>query len=151
AAALSMPAFSLTRTLMTIDAPYTCCWAWALVLGHRAFFHDSRWAWPLLGCILGLGVLAKYTMALWIPSAILFLFCTKEYRPALTRPGFWWACAIAAVFCLPIVWWNWRNDWVTFRHVGGLAGVATASNKPFVSWLGPLRYVAGQFGLLLGV
>src|SRR5947199_7619245 len=41
ATALTMPAFSAGRTLMTIDAPYACCWGWALVLGHSAVVQDK--------------------------------------------------------------------------------------------------------------
>ncbi len=159
---------------MTIDAPYTCCWAWVLVFGHRAFFvaqdsktvaqdsnpvfsafhrigilcHGPGWAWLALGVAIGLGILAKYTMVLWIPSAALFLLWSKEHRPILRKPGFWVACGIAGVCCLPILWWNWHNGWVTLRHVGGQAGMA--SEKPPIIWAGPLKYVGGQIGVLFG-
>src|SRR5262245_22056207 len=73
AAALTMPAFSLGRTLMTIDAPYACCWGWALVLGHRAIFRNALPAWLALGLIVGAGILAKYTMVLFIASVGLYL------------------------------------------------------------------------------
>src|SRR5207244_3550583 len=33
---LTLPTVAAGASLMTIDAPYTCCWAWALVLGHKA-------------------------------------------------------------------------------------------------------------------
>src|SRR5262249_43576561 len=46
AVALTLPAVAAGSSLMTIDAPYTCCWGWALVLGHRAIFRGSWWAWP---------------------------------------------------------------------------------------------------------
>src|SRR5205085_8313079 len=38
AVALTLPPVAPGATLMTIDAPFTCCWGWALVLGHRAVF-----------------------------------------------------------------------------------------------------------------
>src|SRR5262245_694392 len=41
AAALTLPAVAVGSSLMTIDAPYTACWGWALVLGHRAVFRGS--------------------------------------------------------------------------------------------------------------
>ncbi len=147
AGALTIPTLTVSHTIMTIDAPYTCCWAWALVLGHRVVFRNSAWAWPLLGLMIGLGILAKYTMVLWIPCAVLFLLVSKEHRQLLRRPGFWIACTIAGMCCLPILWWNWNNGWVTFRHVGGQAGV----DKPVLIWAGPLRYVGGQIGVLFGV
>src|SRR5262245_47109402 len=68
ALALTLPPIAAGATLMTIDAPYTCCWGWALVLGYRAALRGNRWAWPACGAVVGLGILAKYTMLLWLPS-----------------------------------------------------------------------------------
>src|SRR5690242_11998748 len=49
AMALTLPVIAVGSSVMTIDAPYTCCWGWALVLGHRAIFRGSWWAWPATG------------------------------------------------------------------------------------------------------
>ncbi len=151
---LTLPLLAVGSSLMTIDAPYTCCWGWALVLGHRAIFRGSTWAWPLLGTVLGVGMLAKYTMIVWIPSAMLFLLLTPTYRPLLFRRGLWIAVAVAGLCCLPILIWNAQHGWVTFRHVFGLSGLGstgeTAVPPARIHWLGPLRYLGGQCALLLG-
>jgi len=151
--ALTLPLIAVGSSLMTIDAPYTCLWGWALVLGHCAIFRGSRWAWPLLGVILGLGMLAKYTMIVWIPSAALFLLTTPEYRRLLWSRGFCCMLAVAALSCLPILVWNAQHDWVTFRHVLGLSGlhdVVEPSDEARIPWLGPLHYLGGQCALLIG-
>ncbi len=148
ACALTLPAQTLNRSIMTIDAPYACCWAWALALGHRAIFRNSIWAWLFLGLTVGFGILAKYTMVLWIPSAALFLMWSKEHRPLLQKPGFWVACGIASICCLPILWWNSHNGWVALRHVGGQAGMA--GGKPPIIWTGPFKYIGGQSVVLFG-
>jgi hypothetical protein len=147
AMALTLPPLAAGATLMTIDAPYTCCWAWAMVAGHRALFRGSAWAWPLAGCLVGLGILAKYTMVLWLLSLALFLLTSPGQRRLLGRPGFWIATMVATACCVPIVVWNSRHDWVSFRHVGGLAGLPSATGP---LWLGPVVYVAGQAALFLG-
>jgi hypothetical protein len=151
AGGLAAPILSLSRTLMTIDAPYTCCWCWALVLGYQAIFKDSRWAWPALGLVVGAGILAKYTMLLWIASAGLFLICDAEYRRRLRGPGFWIMVGIAAICCVPILWWNLQTGWVGLRHVGGQAGVVSHDDRGLIRWAGPALFVGGQFGLLFGV
>jgi 4-amino-4-deoxy-L-arabinose transferase-like glycosyltransferase len=151
--ALTLPLIAVGSSLMTIDAPYTCCWGWALVLGHRAIFRGSKWAWPILGIVLGLGMLAKYTMILWIPSAALFLLTTPAYRRLLRSRGFWCMVAVAGFCCVPILIWNAQQDWVTFRHVLGLSGLHDAvevEEGPRFRWLGPLSYLGGQCALLLG-
>ncbi len=143
ALSLTLPAMAAGASLMTIDAPYTCCWGWALVLGHRAMFRGSRWAWPAAGAAVGLGILAKYTMVLWLPSAGLFLLTDPGRRRLLAKPGFWIMSATAGLFCLPILIWNMQHGWVTFRHVDHLAGDG-------FHWFGPLDYVGGQAALLMG-
>jgi hypothetical protein len=144
AGALTLPVIGAGSSLMTIDSPYTCCWA--LVFGHRAIFSGSRWAWPAAGLVVGLGILAKYNMAAWIPSAGLFLLFSPEHRKLLRQPGFWIMTAIAALCCLPILFWNVKYDWVTFRHVQGLAGLQGGSRW---FWTGPLVYVGEQCGIYL--
>src|SRR5437879_296526 len=146
ALALTVPVVGVGASLMTIDAPYTCLWGWALVLGHRAIFRQSSWAWPALGLVLGLGILAKYTMVLWIPSAALFLMMTRTHRSLLFRRGFWIMTGIAALCCVPMAIWNIQHNWVSVRHVSAQAGLTT---RPDIHWLGPLEFVVIQCLVLL--
>lgn len=159
ALALTLPIFVGSASLMTIDAPYTCCWGWAVVLGHRAIFRRSWWSWPAAGLVVGLGILAKYTMVLWLPSVALFLLTARKWRrgkPTDCNPwasgslwsGFWTAAGIAALCCIPILFWNANHGWVTLHHVGGQAGVE--GRESFWTWNGPLHYLGSQFAVLLG-
>lgn len=147
ALALTLPPVAVGASLMTIDAPYTCFWGWALVAGYYACIRRAAWAWPVAGILVGLGILAKYTMVVWLPSAGLFLLFDRERRQLLLRPGFWVMTGCAALCCLPILIWNAQHDWVTVRHVFMQAGVEGTKG---LKLLGPLRYVGTQFALLLG-
>jgi 4-amino-4-deoxy-L-arabinose transferase-like glycosyltransferase len=148
ALALTLPVVAAGSCLMTIDAPYTCCWSMALVLGYQAACRGLRWAWPLAGFIVGLGILAKYTMILFIPSLALFLLASRRRRSCLIRPGFWIMTGTAVLCCLPIVFWNANHNWVSLRHVGGQGG--WQGEESSLRWQGPLAYVGQQFLLLLG-
>jgi hypothetical protein len=147
AVALTMPVIAAGNLLMTIDAPYTCCWGWALVAGHRAVFHRTRWAWPVTGLLVGLGILAKYTMILWVPSLGLFLLATPGFRRTLWRPGFWVMAVMALVCCVPVIVWNAGHHWVSLNHVSGQAGLHDPAG---LRWWGPAAYVVTQAALLLG-
>jgi hypothetical protein len=153
---LTMPVIAAGASIMTIDAPYTCCWGWALVLVYQAVFRGSRLAWPVAGVLIGVGMLAKYTMALFIPSVFLFLLFAPAHRFRLRRSGFWVMTVVAGVCCLPILIWNAKHDWITFEHVRALAGFASTpaaehGAEMHIYWLGPIVYVAGQAGLFLGI
>jgi 4-amino-4-deoxy-L-arabinose transferase-like glycosyltransferase len=146
ALALTLPVVSAGATLITIDAPYTCCWGWALVLTHQAIWRRSSWAWPAAGLVIGLGILAKYTMVLFVPSLGLFLLTSPEHRVLLLRRRFWLLTGVAAACCLPVVVWNWQHDWVSLHHVERQAG-----SHAVLRWTGPLVFVATQCVLLLGI
>jgi 4-amino-4-deoxy-L-arabinose transferase-like glycosyltransferase len=153
--ALTLPVIAAGSSLMTIDSPYTCCWGWALVLGYQAVVRRSGWAWPLLGLMIGVGILAKYTMVVFLPSLGLFLLTSPAHRGLLLRRGFWITCGVAALCCLPILVWNAQHEWVTVNHVLRLAGLGShgipaAKPEPSLHWQGPLVYVGTQFALLLG-
>lgn len=143
---VTMPMTAAGNMIMTIDAPFVCLWAWALVFGHDALFRNRRWAWPVVGLLVGLGILAKYTMVLWVVGLLGFLL-TTPYRRELLKPGIWIAAGITAICCIPIVVWNVQHDWITLRHVGTQAGTGVAS----IRWFGPIRYITEQMGLLLVV
>jgi 4-amino-4-deoxy-L-arabinose transferase-like glycosyltransferase len=142
---------------MTIDSPYTCCWGWALVFGYQAVTRRSVWAWPLAGLAVGVGILAKYTMVLWLPSLGLFLLTSRRHRGLLLRPGPWAVCVVAALCCLPILVWNAGHDWVTVWHVLRLAGLhhgeIPSANRGITAWhwQGPFVYLGTQCALLLGL
>src|SRR4051794_14432189 len=153
AGALTLPLVTAGSTLMTIDAPYTCFWGWALAFAYRAITKGGI-AWELAGVCIGLGILAKYTMVVFVPSLALYLLFSKEHRKLLFCGGFWSMLGLAAVCCLPILVWNAQHDWVTFHHLKRLAGLAPKEQSftpgTAIHWAGPLKYVGTQAALLLG-
>lgn len=146
-----MPHLTLCSTIMSIDPPFLCAWIWALVFGRWAMIDGRHWAWPIAGLFVSLGILAKYTMALWLVSAGLFVLFTPSFRPMLRQAGFWVMVAVAATSALPILIWNSQNDWVTFRHVAVQAGVAEGKKSSGIRWLGPFEYFAVQMAIMVGV
>jgi 4-amino-4-deoxy-L-arabinose transferase-like glycosyltransferase len=145
--ALTLPIVAAGSTLMTIDAPFTCAWMWALVVSYHAVFRQAGWAWPIAGVCILLGVLAKHTMVLWVPSFTVFLLTTPTMRSHLKNRCFWLMVGIGALGGVPILAWNATHGWVTLRHTQAHAGF---ENETFFHWLGPLNYLSMQFAVLLG-
>lgn len=144
--ALSLPLFSAGATLMTIDAPLACAWVWALVFSRQALLEGRTRSWVAAGACIAVGVLAKHTMVLFVPSLGLFLLLTPRFRSHLLRPGFWAMALIGALGGLPILFWNMANGWVTLKHTQGHAGLDGGGLRP----LGPFVYLGTQAALLLG-
>ena len=144
----TLPPVHAGSILMTIDAPFVCCWSWALVTGHSALLQNKRGAWVATGVLIGLGILAKYTMCLWFLSAGLFLITTPGLRGILLKREFWVMTAVTFLMCMPILIWNVQNNFVTFRHVANQAGIGSSGHSGIL-WFGPFKYVAIQCGILM--
>ena len=74
---------------------------WAGIVYHGlAALHDNRWRdWLACGVLLGLCVIAKYTVLLLVGAIIVALALTPAYRKAFANPRFY----VAGLASLPII------------------------------------------------
>ncbi len=113
------------------------------VLFHEgAHEHPTRW-WIAAGIFTGLAMLSKYHGVFLAAGTLLFLLTQADRRRWLLRPEPYLASAIAAAMFLPVLIWNERNDWVSFRFQGARGVPHEASLLSF------LQTVGGQAGYLL--
>lgn len=156
ALANTTPLFIASGILMTTDNPLLLCWVLGLVclsmLGERP---EARWPLPVLALALAFGILAKYMMLAFIPLALAYAWYLR--RQNLLLPGVMTRLTLAlalgaGIGFLPILIWNIQNDFMSFRHVAKLAGLAPAAEatgKPFIQIGKFVEYLGAQFGLLL--
>jgi len=71
--------------------------------------------WVTTGILLGLAGLSKYTAA-FTALALLFVFLSTPRKPWLTKVGFWLAAICALLLITPVLYWNWINDWISFKY-----------------------------------
>jgi 4-amino-4-deoxy-L-arabinose transferase-like glycosyltransferase len=71
--------------------------------------------WIITGLILGLAGLSKYTAA-FTAFALLIVFLASPKKVWITKAGFWLAAAIALIVISPVLYWNWVNDWISFKY-----------------------------------
>ena len=71
--------------------------------------------WILTGALLGLAGLSKYTAA-FTAFAFLFVFLSAPRKSWLTKAGFWLALLLALFIITPVLYWNWANDWISFKY-----------------------------------
>lgn len=110
----SLPFFFGIGLIATPDAPLVACWAGTLFFLRRALLDMRRSAWYGVGLCLGLGLLSKYSIALLVPSAVLFVLFDPKSRDWLKRPEPYVALGMAALLFSPVIYWNATHEWVSF-------------------------------------
>jgi len=71
--------------------------------------------WLLLGALLGLAGLSKYTAIFAAVPVLGCLLSTHGWR-LLRRAGPWIALLLALVLVLPVFVWNAQHDWISFAY-----------------------------------
>jgi 4-amino-4-deoxy-L-arabinose transferase-like glycosyltransferase len=151
-----LPLATLGLVLATPDAPLLACAAVALLCLERALSTPVRskrslaW-WVLTGIALGAAFLSKYTAVLLPFSLVVACVAYAPLRARFREPGPWLASFTALFLFLPVVAWNARAGWVSFRfQLGHGFGQATRGTP-----IGrELELIGGQLGLatpILGV
>ncbi len=109
-----LPIFFGTGLLMTPDAPQVTCWAGSLYFLYRALVRGEKNAWLGAGVCLGLGLAAKYTIALLGPAIISYMVFEPRARKWFASPYPYLAASIALIIFSPVVLWNYEHGWASF-------------------------------------
>jgi 4-amino-4-deoxy-L-arabinose transferase-like glycosyltransferase len=103
----------------------------------------AAWGWWLgAGICAGLALSSKYSAALTILGAIVFLLTERTGRRWLLRPHPYVAGLAALAMVMPVLIWNARHGWVSFLFQGGRA-------EGRFKLLGPVLTLAGGALFLL--
>jgi 4-amino-4-deoxy-L-arabinose transferase-like glycosyltransferase len=106
--------------------------------------------WLLLGIILGVAGLSKYTGVTLAVSTFIVLYLQFKTR-LFSQIGFYLAGIIAVICISPVLYWNMQNDWISFLyqldHSAGKSEFSlVAALRMQVTQLaafGPLIYILG--------
>jgi len=139
-----IPLYATYSVIMTIDAPFTFFWILSLyitwiITDRREHGLKTRWHWALLGVTVGLGLLAKYTMAFFCLCTLIYVLTHEKLREYLRKPYPYMAFAVSLVVFSPVLIWNAGHDWVTFRHTAGHAHLSDGfvlSPRHFFEFIG---------------
>ncbi len=114
---LTLPAVSFSSNIISTDPFLLFFWASALYMILKALEQDKWIYWILAGTACGFGMMSKYSMLLFLPCLLLFLFIEKKWKHYLTHPKFWTAVIITLLVWLPNLWWNITHSMASFGHV----------------------------------
>ena len=144
-----LPLATLGLVLATPDAPLLASTSVALLCLERALHNPVKsrsslgW-WLLTGLALGIAFVCKYTAVLLPASLVVACMVYAPLRKRLAEPGPWLASLIAVLCFAPVIWWNSRANWISFRfqldHGLGTTVRGTAIGRE-------LDMIGGQLGL----
>lgn len=137
--------FNVGAILATADGIMGAAWVAASYHVARGF-DNNRWRqWLLGGFWFGIGLLSKYTMLLFLPSVFVFGLLSSSHRHRLASLRPYVGCSLGMIMFIPVVIWNFANDWNSFRHVAYLGGANQEATFQ-INYL--VDYLASQVGLL---
>ncbi len=118
---ITLPVVSLGSWLITTDAALLFFWSaalWALV---RAIDRDRWRDWLLLGALVGLGLLSKYTMIAFGVAALGWMSSESQQRRRLTTAKPFVAMALALALFAPNGFWNMQHQFASFQHTAEIS------------------------------
>lgn len=141
---LIFPLFAIGSILMTIDSLSVFFWAWAANIFWRGLETGRMRDWLLLGFVIGVGFLAKFTNGVQLACMGLFLLWSRPHRHFLFSRQSLAAVLAFAVSILPILWWNIQTGWVHAMALQDRSGLDTAFRiRPGEVF----RYLGGQLAV----
>jgi len=107
--------FQLIGMAMLPDTPLLLLGLLLLWVLHSVVIEGCVQNWLWLGVLLGLAALSKYTSITLLVTVVLALTLGKQWRQ-LRSPWPWLAIAAGSILIMPILYWNYRHDWISFLY-----------------------------------
>lgn len=148
--------FGLGAVIITPDVPLALLWTAALLVLIELLLDHGRlrsnvFTWCLLGTLVGLALLSKYTAALLLPQILLSALLLPRGRLALKTAAPYLGFGCALVVFSPVIIWNAQHHWDSFLFQSAGRAATVHGVKPFLFGrylvlqaigVGPLLYLA---------
>lgn len=123
----SVYASVIAGTFIVPDSPQVVLWLASLWVMYKILRQGDRQQqvalvdWLLFGLLAGLCILCKvHGIFLWVGFG---LYIIIYERRLLTSYGLYLSALLTLLVISPIVWWNFQNDFITYRYQRGRIGV----------------------------
>jgi len=112
---LSTLMISILSLVSTPDVPLILCWILSLNFLYEAIWNKKNIYWIWAGFMTGLSFDSKYTGVFIIIGIVGFLLIAKPYRKLILSVWFFLYLLCFAITILPVVIWNMRNHFASFK------------------------------------
>ena len=140
----SMPMWWLVSTFHMTDTALTFFWILMIYAIYRGLEEDNVSWWVIAGLATALGLISKLIMILAFPFLIFYMFYLGSWQKY--RYHFLVFMLLSSLGFIPMLIWNWQNDFFTFKHLAALGGASGESSPiDFSKSSGQLlEYLGGQ-------
>ncbi|WP_428246352.1 glycosyltransferase family 39 protein [Ferrovibrio sp.] len=112
---------------------------------YTALRDDRLRDWVIVGIAAGLGLLTRYSTAMYLVAMAVFVLLQPQARLCLKRPGPYLAAVITLLIMLPHLYWLQNHNFVSFAYVDQRAGFSRGWNRVLL----PVHFIGSQFLALL--
>lgn len=139
--------FIISGVFILPDTPQVFFWILALyymvkVLPTDEIASKQRYQLLLLGVIIGLSALSKHSSVfLWVGAGLYILFYNRKW---LKIKEFYISAVLSILILLPVLYWNYQNDFISFTFQGNRVGVSLSNlhwDYFFTELLGQVFYI----------
>ena len=106
-------------------------WVLTCYLFIRYINTNNQRLWLLIGLVVGLGLLAKYSIS-FLAFAIFIGISTSKQRKLFTGKWIWFGTLIGLFIFLPNIIWQFRNGFPVFEHLQALRKEESTSTLKFL-------------------
>lgn len=154
-AALAMaiaPGFLLFCGFFSMNPFESLIWTGCVYVTIRLLQQNEPHLWPLVGLLVGIGLLNKHTLIVYALSFVLALLLTPARRHVLNR-WFWLGALLATLVALPNVLWQLQHDLASlefYRSANLLKNIDTSPLEVFLAQvfvMNPLAFPVWFAGL----
>lgn len=114
-----LPHFVVVWLTQFVELPLALFWTASLLVLSKIIKEKKPYLWYILGILVGLGCLSKYTMALFWLCLDIFFRLSPENRFWLKKKELHFCLCIGALIFLPVLIWNAQHHWISFTFHGG--------------------------------
>jgi dolichol-phosphate mannosyltransferase len=110
-----LPVYFGVGFIATMDAALLFFWTIGLLGASYALKYGKVWGWYVAGAATGGAMLSKYTGVFLAAGLFLAIVTHGSWRKWLRSPHPWLGAMLAAGMLWPVIVWNMRHDWASFR------------------------------------
>ncbi|GAP94265.1 glycosyltransferase family 39 protein [Leptolyngbya sp. NIES-2104] len=114
-AVILAPGYLFMQTILTMNAFEPLLWMLCAYVAILILKYENPKLWLIAGFVVGIGLMNKFSMALFAFSLLVGFLITPARRLLLNR-WLWLGCAIALLICLPTILWQSQHSWAFLEH-----------------------------------